>query len=285
MASPRFIPTRRISFEPSLHHLSRHFAGDGDLIMSHVIMTLSSVFPDGEDFFVRSVRHFRDQLDDPDLTRQVTGFIGQESVHGREHRQLNDRFDELGYWSKRFERFTQKSLAIRERIFTPKSNLAATAAFEHFTATLAEKLLTDPEARRRLGDPDLQKLFLWHALEESEHKAVAFDVYRAVDGSEWLRIATMRMIMVGFIGGMSLQAIVSLLTDRITYRRGELSRSVRRLATSPFLTLEMWRRLADYNRRGFHPNDHDNTDLVDEWRAALFGEDGALNDKIAGTAA
>ncbi len=148
MTSSRSIPTRRISFEPSLHDLPRHFAGDGDLVMSHVIVALSSVFPDGEDYFVRSVRHYRDQITDPELKRAVSGFIGQESVHGREHRVLNDRFEELGYWSKRFERLTQKGLAVRERIFTPQSNLAATAALEHFTATLAEKLLTDPEARR-----------------------------------------------------------------------------------------------------------------------------------------
>jgi predicted metal-dependent hydrolase len=285
MSPSRSIPTRRISFEPSLHELPRHFAGDGDLIMSHVLVSLSSVFPDGEDYFVRSVRHYRDQITDPELRRQVSGFIGQESMHGREHRQLNDRFDELGYWAKRFERLTRKALTLRERVLTPRSNLAATAALEHFTATLAEKLLTDREARRRIGDPEVQKLLLWHALEESEHKAVAFDVYRAVGGSEWLRIATMRMLMVGFIGGMSLQAIFSLLTDPTTYRSSELRRSLGRLRTSPFLTLEVWNRLADYNRRGFHPDDHDNTAIIDEWRAALFGDEGALNDKLAGTAA
>src|SRR5690606_22287460 len=87
----RPVPTRRISFEESLADLPKHFAADGDLIMSHVLASLSSVFPDGEDFFVRSVRRFRDEITDPALRRQVSGFIGQESVHGREHRALNDR--------------------------------------------------------------------------------------------------------------------------------------------------------------------------------------------------
>ncbi len=92
-APDRKVPTRRISFEESLQDLPRHFAADGDLILSHLAAALSSVFPDGEDFFVRSVRHYRDQITDPDLKRQVAGFIGQEAMHGREHRALNDRLD------------------------------------------------------------------------------------------------------------------------------------------------------------------------------------------------
>src|SRR5690606_18658513 len=98
------------------------------------------VFPDGEDFFVRSVRHYRDRITDPVLKRQVAGFIGQEAMHGREHRALNDRLDELGYPVKRFERFTERGLGFRTRVAPPISNLAATAALEHFTATLAEML-------------------------------------------------------------------------------------------------------------------------------------------------
>src|SRR5438045_8244373 len=97
----RTVPTRRISFEESLEHLPKHFAADGDLILSHLAAGLSAVFPDGEDFFVRSVRHFRDQITDPELKRQVCGVIGQEAVHGREHRALNNRLDELGYPTKR----------------------------------------------------------------------------------------------------------------------------------------------------------------------------------------
>src|SRR5580704_8998647 len=126
----RKVPTRRMSFEASMRDLTRHFAGDGDLIAGHVIAALSSVFPDGEDYFVRSVRHFRDQITDPALRRQVGGFIGQEAVHGREHRVFNDRLSQLGYPVKRVERLTKWGLAMRERLAPPKANLAATAALE-----------------------------------------------------------------------------------------------------------------------------------------------------------
>ena len=277
----RKIPTRRISFEESLRDLPKHFAAEGDLVASHVMASLSSVFPDGEDFFVRSVRHYRDRITDPALKKQVAGFIGQEALHGREHRAFNDRLDQLGYPVKRFERFTRWGLANREKIAPASSNLAATAALEHFTATLAELILTDPEARALIGNPAVRDLFLWHALEESEHKAVAFDVYKAVGGTERMRVWTMNLISIGFLGGMVVQVIISLLGDRATFRRGNLRRSLRHLRRSPFVQPELYHRLREYNRPDFHPDDRDNGDLVERWRAELFGEHGTLNDKLA----
>ena len=281
----RKVPTRRLSFEESLADLPKHFAGDGDLISSHVAAGLSAVFPDGEDYFVRSVRAFRDQITDPELKRQVAGFIGQESVHGREHRVFNDRLSQLGYPTKLVERFTKRGLAMRERLATPKANLAATAALEHFTATLAELVLTSEETRALFGHPEVQNLFVWHALEESEHKAVAFDVYKAVGGSERTRVITMNVLRFGFVGFMAVQVLFSLAGDRATYRRGNLRRSWKRFRRSPVMTRALWDQLRDYNRPDFHPDDSDTNELVETWRTELFGQDGRLNDKLASSAA
>src|SRR5438270_8227630 len=281
----RTVPTRRISFEESLQELPKHFAADGDLIQSHIAAGLSAVFPDGEDFFVRSVRHYRDQITDPELKRQVAGFIGQEAMHGRQHRAFNDRLDELGYPVKRFERLTKKGLAIRERLLPPASNLAATAALEHFTATLAELVLSSQETRDLFGHDEVRNLFLWHALEESEHKAVAFDVYKAVGGSERMRVWTMKLLRFGFVVGMTLQIVIGLLGDRTTYKRGALRRSWRKVRRSPLLSKEVWDQLRDYDRRDFHPDDRDTTELVTRWREELFGEQGTLNDKLVTAAA
>jgi predicted metal-dependent hydrolase len=280
----RKVPTRRISFEESLRELPKHFANDGDLISSHVAAGLSAVFPDGEDFFVRSVRHYRDDVTDPDLKRQVSGFIGQEATHGREHRVFNDRLDELGYPVKRIERFTKWGLELRTKYAPAKANLAATAALEHFTATLAELVLSDDETRNMFGDNAVRDLFTWHALEESEHKAVAFDVYKAVGGSERLRRWTMTFLRWGFVLGMVLQTLISLLGDRDTYRPRLLVKSLRRFFRSPVVSRTTWRQLKDYNRPDFHPDDSNTDELVERWRAELFGEHGTLNDKLASAA-
>jgi predicted metal-dependent hydrolase len=281
----RTVPTRRISFEESLRTVPRHFAADGDLILSHLAASLSSVFPDGEDFFVRSVRHYRDDITDPELKRQVNGFIGQEAMHGREHRAFNDRLAQLGYPTKFYERLTKRGLELRERVAPASSNLAGTAALEHFTATLAELVLTSQETRDLFGHPEVRNLFLWHALEESEHKAVAFDVYKAVGGSERLRVWTMKFLRYGFVLGLVASIIGSLLLDRRTYRPGVLRKSWRKVRRSPIVSRALWERLKDYERPDFHPDDHDTTELVATWRATLFGDAGTLNDKLAGRAA
>lgn len=280
LSADRQIPTRRVSFEKSLEGVPRHFAHDGDLIASHVIAALSAVFPDGEDFFVRSVRRYREVLSDADLKRDVAGFIGQEAMHGREHRALNRRLAALGYPTRYFETLTRVGIGLRERVLPPKSNLAATAALEHFTATLAELVLSEPEVRKLFGHEEVKSLFLWHALEESEHKAVAFDVYKAVGGSERMRVWTMNVFRFVFIVGMTLQVLVSLALDRAAYRPGNLLRSWRRFRSSPVMRPEVWRRLRDYNRHDFHPDDHDTSELVAMWREELFGREGYLNDRL-----
>ena len=117
----RAVPTRRVSFAQGLQEMPKHFAEDGDIISSHAIATLSALFPDGEDFFVKTVRHYRDQITDPDLKRQVNGFIGQEAMHGREHRMLNERFAELGYSTERIARWTKKGLATRWKVASPQA--------------------------------------------------------------------------------------------------------------------------------------------------------------------
>ena len=281
----RQIPVRRISFEESLQDLPKHFAADGDIILSHLAAALSSVFPDGEDFFVRSVRHYRNEITDPELKKQVNGFIGQEAMHGREHRAFNDRLDELGYPVKIAERFTEKGLAFRTKVAPPIANLAATAALEHFTATLAELVLSNQQTRDLFGHDEVRNLFVWHALEESEHKAVAFDVYKAVGGSERMRVWTMKGLRYGFVAGMAIQIFLSMLFDKGTYKRGALRKSLRNMKKSPLLTRELWEQLKDYDRPDFHPDDQNTDALMEHWRAELFGAEGTLNDKLVGASA
>ena len=280
----RAVPARRIAFESTLEDLPRHFAAEGDLLASHLTVALSSLFPDGEDFFVRSVRRYRDQIDDAELRTQVGGFIGQEAIHGREHRTLNERFAELGYPTRFFSGLTRRSLGLRTKVAPPISNLAATAALEHFTATLGELLLSDEELRRLLGHPGVRDLFVWHALEECEHKAVAFDVYRAVGGGERLRVITMKLLRYGFLGAVVTQMVVSLASDRATYRRGSLRSSWAHARRSPLLRRrrEIWEQLKDYDRPDFHPDDRNTDPLVDEWRERLFGDDGRLREQLVG---
>jgi predicted metal-dependent hydrolase len=278
-SAKRIVRTRRIRFDYPTGSMQKHYV-DGDLVMSHVVAMLSATFPEGEDFFVRSVRHFAERITDPVLQKQVAGFVGQEVTHGREHRALNERLQEMGFATRRVDRIVKKSLARAERIVSPLECLAMTAALEHYTATLAETLLTDERAQALLGNTEVRSMLLWHALEESEHKAVAFDVFRAVGGSERMRIRVMRAVTVGFLVRVTIFTIISMLGDRATYNPVRLVRSLLALRHSPFLTRDVVRRIRAYNKVGFHPDDNDNSAMLEYWTAELFGTEGSLADHL-----
>ncbi|CAJ1506754.1 metal-dependent hydrolase [[Mycobacterium] holstebronense] len=273
------VQPRRIRFNYPVAALDRHFV-QGDLVMSHMIAHLSAVFPEGEDFFIRSVRRYADQITDPDLKDQVKGFIGQEVTHGREHRALNERLHEMGYPTRRIDRLVNRRQAIIERRFSPLTCLAITAALEHFTAVFAETLLSDERAQALLGTTEVRSMLLWHAIEESEHRSVAFDVYRAVGGDETRRIRTMRIIRFSFPLAVVTNTLISLFADRAAYHPVRLVRSFAALRHSPFLTRAVFRRLGEYLRPGFHPDDQDNAALLEHWEAELFGEQGSLVDHL-----
>jgi predicted metal-dependent hydrolase len=273
------VRARRIRFSYPTGSLQRHFVG-GDLVMSHVVAHLSALFPEGEDFFVRSVRRFADQITDPELTSRVQGFIGQEVTHGREHRALNERLHQMGYPTRRIDRITHRDFKRFERLLSPLTCLAVTAAFEHYTAVLAEMLLSDERAQAILGATEARSMLLWHAIEESEHRSVAFDVYHSVRGTETRRIWTMRIIELTFTASVVFFSALSLLGDRATYNPVRLVRSLAALRNSPLLTRTVMRRIRAYTKPGFHPDDTDNTALLEHWTAELFGEQGSLVDHL-----
>ena len=289
----RRFPVRRVSFDEGLADLDRDFATDGDVITSHLLAALSGVFPDGEEMFVESVKHYRDQVTDPDLLRQVNAFIGQESVHGREHRDLNDKLDALGYRAKRVERmladddafppYAQRFIGLLHRVGILDENpfasgeldpppmfmLALTAALEHYTATMAEQLLTDQYLQSRFAHDGLFRMWAWHAIEESEHKSVAFDVYKAVGGDEQTRRRAMTFAGMALIFIVGSQTVSGVVRDRRSWSLGPggLLASLRRLPKNPLFSKRFRRRLADYHRADFHPLDHDSTWFEDAWTA------------------
>lgn len=281
----RPIKVRRIEFDYD-SGLPKHFVA-GDPAMSHVVAVLSSLFPEGEDFFVQSVRRYRDDIADPVLRKQVGGFIGQEAIHGREHRTINHRLQEMGYPTRFIDRCVHFGLVrVGAKLLPRTRQLAITAALEHYTATLAEVLMGDDEANALFTEPEVRNLFLWHAVEESEHKAVAFDVFQEVSGRHWERALVMNVTTAGFllasVGGTTL----SLALDSHTYRHPVRTlRSIARLRRSPWLSKAVRRRIRDYNRRDFHPDDHDATELLVRWREELFGESGALSERLRGAPA
>jgi len=147
--------------------------------VSQFFNTMSLFFPVGERFFIDAVRAHRDHVTDTELNKAVTAFIGQEAMHGREHEELNELLEAAGVPAVAQEKFVYNLLKTVEKV-TPKIfPLVGTVALEHLTAILADSLLRNPETVNG-SDERFVAPWNWHALEETEHKAVAFDLYEVV---------------------------------------------------------------------------------------------------------
>jgi len=230
----------------------------GDPHTTAHLEALSLLFPEGERFFVEAVKQLRHHVRDPALAADVAGFIGQEAMHGREHRAFNDAIaPRIG---RRVDRWLRGFFVNVRRVLSPHSQLAATAAVEHLTALLAEAMLGDPEVHGPI-DPAVRTLWLWHGLEESEHKAVAFDVYRAAGGGYLRRAAMMALATVFFV------AIVTAVQLRL--RRSNSPRAL----LWPATYLRLVPAYLQYYLPRFHPSDRDTRALVERWRATLFPDE------------
>ena len=143
--------------------------------------TLSIFFPVGERFFIHSLRQYRDIVEDPQLRDDVAGFIGQEAFHGREHDEYNAALTAAGLPADKLEAQVTQLLEAVKRLPKPLQ-LGATVALEHLTAIMGDILLREPELLAN-AEPHFQALWRWHALEETEHKAVSFEVFTRAFGS------------------------------------------------------------------------------------------------------
>lgn len=174
------MPVRRnLSFKLGKNRV-HDWNGNG-LHFTQFLNTLSIFFPAGERFFIDSVRNYRDQIDDPELKEAIRNFIGQEGLHSREHIEYNQALVDAGLPVAKYEGYVKVLLDNLKKTLPHNTQLAATCALEHLTAVMAKALL---ENEHVLGGSDerYKALWEWHALEETEHKGVCFDVYEEVVG-------------------------------------------------------------------------------------------------------
>jgi predicted metal-dependent hydrolase len=171
---PRDLKFNRAGSPNGTHH-TRWWLGN-DPVRTAFLNALSVTFPQGESLFIEAVRRFRDDAD-PKLKTEIAAFIKQETLHTREHVVFNRLIEQAGYDTKAMNDYTAVRMKIaRER--SPIAQLAVTVALEHFTAILAHGLLTNP--KHLDGAPEeAARLWRYHAIEEIEHKAVAFDTFVA----------------------------------------------------------------------------------------------------------
>jgi predicted metal-dependent hydrolase len=172
---------------------------DGDACATHAFNALSFLFPHGEAFFVevaRDVRRRTDLRGNDELASAVRAFIAQESLHGREHQRYNAVLEQQGFRNVA-KRWIELLLRHGWRRYSPLTRLAIVCAYEHYTAVLGAYLLDHPRVLAN-APPDLALVWGWHAAEETEHKAVCFDLYRAAGGGYARRVTAHLWVSLNF---------------------------------------------------------------------------------------
>lgn len=231
----------------------------GDPVRSLIFNALSVTFPSGERFFINSVKAFKDEIHDEAQQAQIKAFITQEHIHTREHIVYNKQLEGFGCRAERLHQKCQSRLDRAKRVLSPLDQLAVTCALEHFTALLAERLLSDEELMEDAA-PAYRDVWLWHAIEETEHKGVSFDVYQAVtEGRGYWRRAWLMVITTLLFFAQMLEGFSVLMKDV------GLRKSVRAwlhltsfLWGKPGMLRKMVLGWFAYFRPGFHPWEKDN---------------------------
>lgn len=271
------IPPRQLRFSFP-HESPQHYVFHENPLGTALLVTLSGVFPAGERWFVESVRRFRDQITDETLKAQVSGFIGQEAIHSREHERLNAHHEARGFDTQVPDRLVRLGLRILDR-FSPTQQLACTCFMEHATAMLAEGWLTN-ETLHATSDPEMMRLWYWHALEELEHKSVAYDVWKHVSDKDHERAVAMAAVLAFIIPQVFIAWMVLWLRDDQRFDGRKNRDALVFLFQKNGFLRNVFEGMPAFVRKGFHPSQNQTTELEAFWRNQLFGEQGELQDFV-----
>lgn len=245
----------------------RHWFG-GDPAATHMFNALSVGFPRGEKMFVDAVRAHKDRITDPELVDAVRRFVSQETQHSVAHEQFNAWLTRQGLPVAEVEALVKRDIDRAEQTLSPEVLLAVTAALEHFTALLAQALIEAPDFVDSIDDP-IRTMWLWHALEEMEHKAVAIDVYRHVGGRESIRVASMMVITVLFVRDAFVQQALFMRTDGHGRDLASYAKFAKRFFGRRGYLSGMLGRYTAYYRPDFHPWRGDDGSTLRKARAML----------------
>jgi|HubBroStandDraft_4_1064222.scaffolds.fasta_scaffold32001_2 predicted metal-dependent hydrolase len=252
---PATIRPRSPAFDFS--SVPRHWLA-GNLFATHVANGLNLLFPAGERFFVRSVRKYLDRIDDPKLREDIRGFSGQEGLHAYAHERYFEALERQGFDVRTFLGLYEKiAFGVAENVFPPQMRLSVTAACEHFTATMATHALQRyADGNMMLGDPTMRALFLWHAVEEIEHRSVAFDVLRAVNPSYALRVSGFALASSLLFGLWTTAALTLIVQEKAPPRKVLKAIRARRRARKEngIAPTDYGQAVREYLRRDFHPS-------------------------------
>ncbi len=270
------LPIRKLNVDLN-QGFERHWHS-GDAFRSAYFNALSMSFPEGEQRFIDSVQACAKLLPPEaryeSLQEQIRDFSAQEATHRHMHVQYNRQLSRQGLINHWEPRVVKRFAAAAD--INPLHHLAITAAYEHYTAVLAQVMLDRPGMMAG-AQPIMQHLWMWHSMEETEHKAVAFDLYQALSGSYKWRVRWFIYATLTFASDALLQTVNNLWHDRTLFKPSTWWSAAKFFFGRPgdkvHATGNGWiwlcaRHLREYLRKDFHPWQQNNRAQADAYANA-----------------
>jgi predicted metal-dependent hydrolase len=243
--------------------IPKHWVGDSPA-RTHVMNSLNLFLPSFERMIMRTVLDGAlPRLRDPHLIKQARGFAGQEATHSRAHELFLENLRAQGYEIDRHLRFTEWCLEdLLEKKLGTEISLSVVASFEHYTDLLVLLVLRSDFLDG--CDPRMKDLIAWHAAEEVEHNAVAYEMLCAIDSSYRLRMIG-NVLGLAVILGFMLSGTALLLHQDGKLASRETVRELSKLLFTKYgLTWNIARLFLHYSRPSYRPDDEDYSDLARE---------------------
>lgn len=251
--------------------IPRYWFG-GDAFKTRFFDALSVIFPPGERFFMTCVRDFRDRVHDPKLLADIQGFNRQEAQHTMVHRQYNERLRAQGVNVEAMTAWLEDLLfkKIRGR-FSREFTLAITSALEHFTAISAHALFDERDVMRE-ADARVRAMYAWHAIEEVEHKGVAYDVMQ-----DYARVGyvtrVLAMLYTSYMFPLTIARFVGIMLKQDGYSWGQRLRIRLKglwwLVKPGGFAQPLLKHYLVYFKPGYHPWQETEQPGYEEWLAAF----------------
>jgi len=226
---------------------------------------LSLLFPEGEEFFIKSLKPFKSRITDAQLRAEIAAFCGQEGMHTREHIRYNAMLKRQGYRVEALEAGVKWLLVTTHKLLPQRMQLAASASLEHWTAMLAHFVLADDTVLSG-AHPVMAGIWRWHAAEECEHKAVTFDVYERVGGNYLERTTIQTLASVIFWARIVQQQAKMMRDDGIALNLREWLDLCKFLLIEQRLLTRLGPIFLSYYRPDFHPWHTEDSHLLDRWK-------------------
>lgn len=269
------IPIRHFNFKFDPEKLDIKFYMQKEWATAY-FAALSIFLTYGEELVIETARYHRDMIQDPVLKQRLTSLIGQEAIHSKLHNEYNDIMIPNNIPVQFYRYLAEQVFNYTFLKFPQPLKLSLMAGIEHFTAVLAQYMMENESNFFHSDDEKARALWMWHMLEESEHKDIAYDVYQLLSANYPLRVFGFFLAFITLMIGVGSGAMMlPFLRDP----RNMINLSFWKEAKESWSLLFGPKRgvfgsslphIFDYLRFSFHPNDHDTTAYLEYYKDRLL---------------